>query len=416
MKALGLFEGYGIEIELMIVDAKTLCVRPLAERLLQDATGQVENERSLDGVRISNELAAHVIEFKTDGPVREFSGLMEPFRLAVDHVQARLAPLGARLLGTGMHPFMDPFREAVLWPYGQREIYRAYDRIFDCRGHGWVNLQSVHLNLPFCGAEEFGRLHGAIRCVLPLIPALCASTPMADGRLTGLSDTRLSVYRHNQARVPEIAGHIIPEAVFGPQAYANEILEPMYKAIAPLDPSGILHGEWLNSRGAIARFDRSAIEIRLVDTQEAVEMDLAVIALVAAAVRGFVEERLASFETQKKAETQTLAALLHEAIARGEDAQITSPSLLKLYGLSSPVQAGDLWKIWYEKLAGHCPELGFDKGLVEERLTGGTLASRIRKALGENPGPERIFKVYALLAHCQSTGKPFEGKGLQGDF
>ncbi|HAL85576.1 MAG TPA: hypothetical protein DCM31_01010, partial [Deferribacteraceae bacterium] len=37
----------------------------------------------------------------------------------------------------------------------------------------------------------------------------------------------------------------------------------MYRDIAPYDPECILQEEWLNSRGAIARFDRKAIEIRL---------------------------------------------------------------------------------------------------------------------------------------------------------
>ena len=40
----------------------------------------------------------------------------------------------------------------------------------------------------------------------------------------------------------------------------------MYRQIAPLDPDHVVQYEWLNSRGAIARFDRNAIEIRVIDT------------------------------------------------------------------------------------------------------------------------------------------------------
>ena len=54
-----------------------------------------------------------------------------------------------------MHPWMDP-RAASLWPHEYGEVYAAYDRIFDCRRHGWANLQSVHLNLPFADEREFG--------------------------------------------------------------------------------------------------------------------------------------------------------------------------------------------------------------------------------------------------------------------
>jgi len=56
----------------------------------------------------------------------------------------------------------------------------------------------------------------------------------------------------------------------------REILAPLYAEMHPLDPEGILCHEWLNSRGAIARFDRNAVEIRLVDVQECPLADLAI--------------------------------------------------------------------------------------------------------------------------------------------
>ena len=83
----------------------------------------------------------------------------------------------AILLPTAMHPWMDPHTETLLWPHGNRDIYHTYNRIFNCQGHGWSNLQSVHVNLAFKGDEEFGRLHGAIRLLLPLLPALAITSP-----------------------------------------------------------------------------------------------------------------------------------------------------------------------------------------------------------------------------------------------
>ena len=101
---------------------------------------------------------------------------------------------------TGMHPWMDPAREFELWPHGDREIYAAFDRIFDCRGHGWANLQSMHLNLPFADDDEFGRLHAAIRALLPLLPALAASSPFADGHARGLARYAPRRVPHQRAR------------------------------------------------------------------------------------------------------------------------------------------------------------------------------------------------------------------------
>ena len=179
---LGLFEGFGIEIEYAIVDAASLDVRPIADALLAAEAGELTGDVLRGRMAWSNELARHVIEVKTTEPEPGLAGLAELFAGEVRRVESRLAPLGARLMPTGMHPWMDPAREFAVWPHGERTIYDAFDRIFDCRGHGWANLQSAHLNLPFDGDDEFGRLHGAIRALLPLLPALAASSPFVEGR------------------------------------------------------------------------------------------------------------------------------------------------------------------------------------------------------------------------------------------
>src|SRR5690606_25183589 len=114
-------------------------------------------------------------------------------------------------LPTAMHPLMLPDLETKLWPHDAATIYATFDRIFGCKGHGWSNLQSVHINLPFRDQDEFGRLHAAIRLVLPLLPGLAASSPVQEGRLSGFLDTRLEHYRQNQKRLPSITGQVIPE-------------------------------------------------------------------------------------------------------------------------------------------------------------------------------------------------------------
>ena len=192
----------------MIVDRETLDVRPICDRLLAAVAGEVTSEVEVGELAWCNELALHVVELKTNGPSPALTGLSGGFHDEIRFINRQLAADNAMLLGSGSHPLFDPASETRLWPHGDRELYAQYDRVFDCRGHGWSNLQSVHLNLPFDGDEEFGRLHAAIRLVLPLIPALSASTPMLDGRITGFLDTRLETYRRNQARIPSIAGRV----------------------------------------------------------------------------------------------------------------------------------------------------------------------------------------------------------------
>ncbi|MCC6158320.1 MAG: glutamate--cysteine ligase, partial [Deltaproteobacteria bacterium] len=154
MTRLGLFDGVGIEIESMIVDARTLDVAPISDALL-DAHARAH--RDDDPIEWSNELVLHVIEFKTNGPAASLDGLADAFTDHARRADVYARERGARLLGTGAHPWMDPLTQTRLWPHDFNAVYEAYNRIFDCRGHGWSNLQSTHINLPFANDEEFGR-------------------------------------------------------------------------------------------------------------------------------------------------------------------------------------------------------------------------------------------------------------------
>src|SRR5690606_3072961 len=182
---LGLFEGFGIEIEYMIVDAGSLDVMPVTDRAIRAVAGEYVNEVERGPLAWSNELALHVIELKTNGPAPSLAPLPAVFQAGVDEVNAVLAGMGARLMPGPMHPWMDPHTESRLWPHDYNPIYETYNRIFDCRGHGWSNLQSMHVNLPFAGEDDFVRLHAAIRAALPILPMLAAGSPYCDGRAAG---------------------------------------------------------------------------------------------------------------------------------------------------------------------------------------------------------------------------------------
>jgi len=95
---------------------------------------------------------------------------------------------------------------------------------------------------------------------------------MLDGALTGKLDTRLEYYKTNQSRIPSITGKVIPEAVFSKRNYLNTIYEKIKTDIAPFDTQNILNPIWVNSRGAIPRFDRGSIEIRVMDIQECLSL------------------------------------------------------------------------------------------------------------------------------------------------
>jgi glutamate---cysteine ligase / carboxylate-amine ligase len=277
---LPLFAGYGIELEYMIVDRKQYNILPVTDQVLRNVAGEYVNEFEEGPIAWSNELVLHVIELKTNGPVSGLEPLPDQFLGNIQKINSILSEINGQLMPTAMHPWMDPWQETRLWPHEASEIYDTYNRIFNCQGHGWSNLQSSHVNLPFADDHEFALLHAAIRALLPIMPALAASSPIMDGEYTGLLDTRLETYRRNAERMPSITGLVIPEPVSSYQNYQDIILNPMYEDIAPHDPDKILQYEWLNSRGAIARFDRNAIEIRVLDTQETAQADIAIAAMI----------------------------------------------------------------------------------------------------------------------------------------
>jgi gamma-glutamyl:cysteine ligase YbdK (ATP-grasp superfamily) len=297
----------------------------------------------------------------------------------------------------------------VLWAHDNNEVYRQFDRIFGCKGHGWSNLQSMHLNLPFGDDAEFGRLHAAIRLLLPILPALAASSPLVEGRATGILDNRLAFYRTNSARIPSATGLVIPEPVFDEASYRREILERIWADTAPHDPQGILRHEWANARGAIARFDRRAIEIRVLDVQECPRADLAIAAAVVGVLKALVAERWAPLAAQQAFPVAPLHAIFLATMVSADDALIADREVLDLFGFPAAVRctARELWQHLLEASSPHRSSV-WDETL-EVLLREGSLARRILRAIGGARDPARTLAVYAELARCLGTGRMFHG-------
>ena len=214
MERFNLFEVHGVELEYMLVDAQTLDVRPRVDDVLAKLAGRVTSDVERGEATWSNELAAHVVELKTTAPSRSLDRLAAVFSAAIDDLQPVLSELNLRMLPTAMHPWMNPASETKLWPHENAAIYQAFDRIFNCHTHGWANVQSVHLNLPFADDVQFERLHAAVRLVLPLLPALAASSPIVESRVADQLDSRLVHYFGHCSRVPSLIGDVIPEPIY----------------------------------------------------------------------------------------------------------------------------------------------------------------------------------------------------------
>jgi gamma-glutamyl:cysteine ligase YbdK (ATP-grasp superfamily) len=405
---LSLFQAFGIELEYMLVRADSLDVAPQADWLLAEVGGDVTGEVVTGPLAWSNELALHVIEMKVAAPSPGLGDLAGLFQADVRRANAVLGRRGLTLLPTGMHPWMDPARELALWPHENREVYAAFDRIFGCAGHGWANLQSMHVNLPFAGDAEFARLHAAIRFLLPLLPGLAASSPVMDGRLTRVRDNRLAVYRTNCARVPSVTGSVVPEPVGSIAAYEKDILGRIYADLAPLDTAGVLAEEWVNARGAIARFERMAIEIRVLDVQECPAMDLAFAGLVVAALRDLCAEANADVATLQSWRTQDLTRYYDAAVADAEAADVHDGRYLAALGLRrSHARVREVWGHLADRAAAAGALGPAAERAVEHYLRAGTLATRIVASLPAEPARADLERVYRRIAECLAAGEPF---------
>ena len=407
---LALFRGYGIELEYMIVDRERLGVLPVSDRLISSVAGAMVNEVSRGEIAWSNELVLHVIELKTNGPAAGLAGLPRLFLDNVRDINARLQPLQGRLMPTGMHPWMDPYSETRLWDHDNREIYDTYNRIFNCQGHGWSNLQSMHINLPFADDREFALLHDAIRVLLPVLPALAASSPFADGASTGMLDTRLEVYRHNAKRIPSITGMVVPEPVSSEQEYRDAILAPMYRDIAPHDPQQILQDEWLNSRGAIARFDRHAIEIRTLDTQETPAADLAIAALTVSVLKSLIAGTWSDPGRLSAFATPALAALFQGFVRDADEGVIEDRAYLGLFGFPDrKCQGREFWQYLRESTGPGDETEPALAAALDVILAEGPLARRMLRAAGREVKRARLEEICRRLCDCLENGELFQG-------
>ncbi|CDR33301.1 carboxylate-amine ligase [Criblamydia sequanensis] len=399
-KTYSLFEVFGVELEYMIVDQETLEILPITDRLFQDISGEITDEIERGQITLNNELALHVVELKTTKPEKDLSSLPELFEKEIRSLQKYLKKHHARLLPSAMHPWMDSYKETKLWPHGDATIYNAFHKIFDCRGHGWGNLQSVHLNLPFSQEEEFVKLHSAIRLILPLIPTLAASSPFADGAATGFKDTRLKVYQSNCKKIFSVTGHIIPEYCGSIEEYHQKILQPIYKDLKPYDPQGVLQNEWVNARGAITRFSRQSIEIRLIDIQEAPLMDLAIVKALASLIGNLIKKG-----DLEKFDEVRLKKILEEGIQKGEEAWIDDLDYLKVFDWQgATIPAKELWKHLFDNFIDLDP---VSRNQLEIIIKEGTLATRLLKKAGNSPSKDTLRKVYSLLGNSLDKGTPF---------
>jgi hypothetical protein len=123
------------------------------------------------------------------------------------------------------------------------------------------------------------------------LPAITASSPIYEDVMGENVDNRLNFYRLNQMEVPSVTGDVVPEYVNSLGEYKQKIIGKYSADMAAAGANKlILCRDWVNSRGVIFRFDRKALEVRVMDEQECVKSDVALSCFIRAILRGMIHD------------------------------------------------------------------------------------------------------------------------------
>jgi glutamate---cysteine ligase / carboxylate-amine ligase len=390
-------EVIGPEHELSLVNDE-LKALPIADQVIKDYCGKIMNFVELPEFTFGKEMQLHVMELKANVPFQSPEVFEETMQKAVTTLSDFLGKkYDAHLLGTGMHPLLK-LNETGIWPHRHNKIYEEYGRIFNLQQHGWLNIQSFHLNLPYQKEADGILMHNLLANICPYLPAVSASSPIYEGKLHENVDNRLGFYKVNQREVPSVSGDVVPEYVSSFKMYRNDIIGRYSQELAKAGASKtLLFREWVNSRGVIFRFDRSALEVRVMDEQECIKSDVALSCFVRAALRGLM------LDTPELLSHELLVNDFNSVLSNGLNAKVLNP-----FGSTAHKVCQYLFDLaWANAEKDEKKYLP----LIKTRIENGNLSDIIRQNVLEKAKRtdfmEAIVAVYSTLINCLVNNQPY---------
>jgi gamma-glutamyl:cysteine ligase YbdK (ATP-grasp superfamily) len=390
-------EVMGPEHEFSLVNEE-LQALPIVDKVIKDFTGRITNFVELPTFTFGKELQLHVMEIKANEPFQSPLQFEETMQDAVETLLDFLwKKHRARLLGTGMHPLLK-LDETGVWSHRHRKIYEEYAKVFNLKQHGWLNIQSYHLNLPYAREKTGVALHNLLASLCAYLPAVSASSPIYEGAEGPNVDNRLSFYMLNQREIPSVTGAVIPEPATSFDQYRRQVIGEYSRDMAEAGfGKELLFKEWVNSRGVIFRFDRFALEVRVMDEQECVKSDLALSCFIRAALRGLLSEEAEPLPHQLLVED------FNAVIADGLNAKVQHPA---------GSTARQVCQHYFNMAAEHASR---DEGqylwIVKKRIDEGNLSQlildRVRKRAQRTDFKEAIVSVYSKLIRCLADNQPY---------
>jgi gamma-glutamyl:cysteine ligase YbdK (ATP-grasp superfamily) len=389
-------EVMGPEHEFSLVDEE-LKPLPIVDKVIKGYCGKTVNFVEHNDFTFGKELQLHVMELKANEPFDSPLLFEEAMQKGVTTLSSSLDKYDASLLGTGMHPLLK-LNETAIWSHRHRKIYEEYAKVFNLKQHGWLNIQSFHLNLPYSNEDEGVELHNFLACLCTYLPAISASSPIYEGETGPYVDNRLWFYKTNQAEVPSIVGDVIPEYVASFNRYKEDVIGKYSRDLAQAGVGKtLLFKEWVNSRGVIFRFDRKAIEVRVLDEQECIKSDVALSCFIRATLRGLVanQEGLLSHDI--------LVSDFNSAISEGLNGMVLHPK-------GKTVR--DVCRYFFKIASKNASE---DEKqylwLIRRRIENGNLSElileRVRRKAQKTDFAEAVRVIYSRLIKCLIDNQPY---------
>lgn len=287
---------------------------PISDLLIKRLNGRIEHEIDFGDVRLSKELQKHVLELVPPPCER----LTELEGLLYGGVRRLYSCFGEhRFLGLGMHPLLR-LSQTGFWEHDEAEYYHLYDKLFNIKQHGWLNIQALQINISYTGNDTLVEMFNRLRALLPYMIAISAASPFVEGRTTGYMDNRLLFYMENQREIPEICNGVIPERIRCIKDYVM-INRGIYGKLQEKG-ADLLCREWVNSRGIIVRFKRRCLEVKAIDEQECIRSDMGVTAFINALLRS---------DIPLEEDDESLREMMYLAIRTGTSEM--KPELHRLY-------------------------------------------------------------------------------------
>jgi carboxylate-amine ligase len=339
----------GIEEELMIVDASTLD--------LVSGISSIAGEDPPSG-EIKPEFLESVLEIAT-APCADMAAAAAELSALRGIASARAQESRLAIGAAGTHPFARWEEQRVVSDDRYRGLVHSL---------GFVARQELvfgmHVHVGMADPEEAIRVANGLRLHVPLLIALAANSPFWRGEATGLSSSRIPIFR----------------------AFPRVGLPPLYtdwadfeRRVGLLSDSGIIEDYtylWYDVR---PHPRLGTVEIRAMDSQTRLEHTIALGALVLSLVKHIVESSDSS-----DGPLDTPWEILDEnrwlAARHGLDAELLDPST------GTRVGASDLAETLLERVASHAADLGCAAELdgIRDLLRNGNGALRQRMVYQAN--------------------------------